>query len=58
MQDKKSIINGDIKIDSVMKNDANITEDVSNAILSSALTAEQKNKFESIENTIKERLER
>lgn len=58
MQDKKSIINGDIKIDSIMKSDAKITEDVSNSVLSSTLTDEQRNKFESIKDTIRERLER
>lgn len=58
MKNKKSILNGEVKIESVMDNNASINEDISNAVLSSTLNEETKALFNNFNTSLKERLER
>ena len=58
INNKISVLTGNIIIDTKLDNKVNITEDISNAVLSSTLTPEQRTQFKLIPNNILERLER
>ena len=55
---KESKLNGDVTITTKVSKDVKIEEDVSNAILESKLTDEQKNLFDTKKDKVKERFER
>ena len=57
IENNKSTINGDITVTTEVRNQAKIEEDVSNALLSSKITEEQKELMKNKKETIKNRLE-
>ena len=56
-ENNESVINGEIKMRNIIDNDTNIDIDVSKSILMSQLNDEQKNKYNILYDSIKERLE-
>ncbi len=58
VQNKIGILDGIVMIDTKAKKDVKISEDVSNAVLASTLSEEQKKQFQNISSRVLERLEK
>ena len=58
LENKESKINGTVTLTFKVKNQSKIEEDISNAILASSLTEEQKQVFENKRTLVRERMER